>query len=108
MFKWVYSIASGEFLRGGPCEQQINAGEAVVDLPRHPKPRTERYDGAGGIRPATEQEISDYDTAQQTAQAVSRFDGDKMVKALAIWTAGKLNIPLATARAEILTVYRTL
>jgi hypothetical protein len=30
------------------------------------------------------------------------------VKALAIWTAGKLNVPLQTAKSEILTIYRGL
>jgi hypothetical protein len=29
-------------------------------------------------------------------------------KALAIWTAGKLNVPLATARQEIVTILKTL
>jgi hypothetical protein len=43
-----------------------------------------------------------------TARALNRFDDEKLVKALAIWTAGKLNVPLATAKAEVLTIYRTL
>lgn len=108
MFTWIYRLSDNEFLYGGPCEVVPGVGQGMVALTRHPKPRIERYDGAGGIRPATEQEITDYDAAQVTEQALSRFDGEKLVKALAIWTAGKLNVPLATAKAEVLTIYRTL
>lgn len=109
MFRWVYHLTTQEFLFGGPCEPTYDSGtQGLVTLSRHPKPRLERYDGAGGVRPATVQEISDYDAARQVEQEQNRFDGEKMLKALAIWTAGKLNVPLATAKAEILTIYRGL
>ena len=108
MFQWIYLIATNEFVAGGPCNMTAGAGQAVVVLPRNPKPRTERYNGNGGIRPATAQEISDYDTAQTAATALVRFDEEKLVKAVAIWTAGKLGVSLATAKQEILTIYRGL
>ena len=56
MFNWVYVISSGEFLYGGPCDVTPTEGHAVVRLDRHPDPYTERYDGDGGIRPATRPE----------------------------------------------------
>lgn len=109
MFTWVYSLTTQEFLSGGPFAPTYNANqEGIVRLTRHPRPRIERYDGAGGIRPATAQEIADYDAAQVDGQALGRFNGEKLVKAVAIWTAGKLNVPLATARAEILAILKTL
>lgn len=109
MFKWIYRLSDNEFLYGGPSEQSYGAGtQGLVELTRHPDPRTERYDGAGGVRPATAQEIADYDTGQVNEQSLSRFDNEKLVKALAIWTAGKLNVPLNTAKQEILTIYRVL
>jgi len=108
MFKWIYILATNEFLNGGPCEQIASAGQAVVDLPRNPNPRLERYDGAGGIRPATAQEMSDYDAAQVDTRALGQFNAEKLVKAVAIWTAGRLNVPLATARQEILTILKGL
>ena len=109
MFKWIYRLSDNTFLYGGPTDPAFNAGvEGLVVLPRNPKPRLERYDGAGGIRPATAQEIADYDAAQSTSLALTRFDGEKLVKALAIWAAQKLNVPLATAKQEILTIYRGL
>jgi hypothetical protein len=108
MFNWVYEIATGQFIFGGPCEVTPGAGQAAVKLPRNPKPRTERYDGAGGIRAATAQEITNYDTAQANEQSLSRFDGEKLVKALAIWTAGKVGVPINTAKQEIFTIYKTL
>jgi hypothetical protein len=96
------------FLAGGSCEITPAGGQGLVSLTRNPNPRLERYNGTGGIRSATSQEMSDYDAAQMTEQTLGRFDGEKLVKALAIWTAGKLNVPLATAKQEILTIYRTL
>lgn len=109
MFQWVYLLATNEFLYGGPAEQAYQPGaQGLVRLARNPKPRTERYDGAGGIRPATAQEIADYDVAQVDVTALGQFNGEKLVKAFAIWTAGKLNVPLATARQEILTILKGL
>lgn len=107
-FNWVYIIATGEFQYGGPCDVLPKPGEGIVSLLRHPDPRTERYDGAGGVRAATSQEISTYDAGRRTAQTANRFDDEQLVKALAIWTAGKLNVPLATARAEIVTILKGL
>lgn len=43
--------------------------------------------------------------AQQEAR---EFDERKLVKAVAIWAAQKLGVPLATARQEILAIKRTL
>lgn len=108
MINWIYRVSDNEFLYGGPFEVTPLTDQAVVVLLRHPQPRTERYDGAGGIRLATEQEIISYDAARMTSMALGRFDEEKLVKALAIWAAGKLNIPLATAKSEILSIYRGL
>ena len=79
---WIYRIADGEFLYGGPFEVTPLAGQAVLICTRHPKTRTERYDGAGGIRAATAQEILDYDAAQLDATANSQFDSLKTEKAM--------------------------
>jgi hypothetical protein len=108
MFHWIYRLSDNEFLHGGPCEVTAGVGQAVAVLSRNPKPRMERYDAAGGIRPATAQEIIDYDAAQVIERSLANFDQEKLVKALAIWTAGKLNVPLQTAKQEILTIYRAL
>lgn len=109
MFHCVYNQLTGQFLSGGPCEARYDPNtEGVVDLVRLPSQRLERYDGVGGVRAATVQEVSGYDAAKQAEQEQGRFDGDKLVKALAIWTAGKLNVPPSQARQEILTIYRGL
>ena len=108
MCNWVYLIATNQWLYGGPCDVVPVAGQGSVKLSRNPKPRTERYDGAGGIRPATALEIIDYDLAQQTAEGQSRFDSEKLVQALAIYVAQLSSIPPATARAAILAIYRGL
>lgn len=36
------------------------------------------------------------------------LDDQKLLKALALWTAGKLGVTPSTARAEIKAIYRTL
>ena len=107
--KWIYRLSDGQFLHGGPTDPAYDSAlSGLVVVPRHPNPRSERYDGVGGIRAATAQEISDYETEHAEASTQGRFDDEKLVKALAIWTANKLNVPLATARQEILAILRTL
>ena len=109
MFKWVYRLSDGLFLWGGPCEQNYDpATQGVVVLARHPKPRIDRYDGAGGIRAATAGEVSAYDLEQLQTATAREFDDRKDLKAALIWIAQKLNIPLATARAEYLAIRRSL
>ena len=46
--------------------------------------------------------------AEIAAAAAARFDGEKLIKAVAIWTAQKLAVPLATARSEVLAIYAAL
>lgn len=108
MFQWVYDVTTNQFLYGGPCEVAPNAGQAVVSLLRNPQPRTERSDGAGGIRPATAQEMTDAAAAEKVTRTATDFDEQKLVKALGLWTAQKLGVAPATAKAEILAIYRTL
>ncbi len=104
MFHWIYIVATGEFLYGGPCDVTPTAGQAVVRLSRHPNPRTERYDDAGGMRQASEQEMAGYDTAKLTGQRAARFDDDQLLKAVAMWIAQRMNVPVSTARQEILSL----
>lgn len=109
MFVWVYNLSTGEWLCGGPCEQPYDpATQGVVRLSRNPNPRQERYDGAGGIRQATGPELIAYDTARSVSQALIQFDDQKLIKAAVLWIAAKLSIAPATAKAEILTIYRGL
>lgn len=50
-----------------------------------------------------------WDAATSQAEVErSQFDGQKLVKAVAIYFAQQLSIPLATARQAILTIYRGL
>lgn len=107
--KWIFDLASGEWLYGGAYEPNYNpAIQGLAVLPRHPDRRLERSNGAGAIRSATVQEIAVYDAARAGEREVQQFDGQQMLKALAIWTAQKLNIPPQQAKQEILTIYRGL
>ncbi len=110
ILKWAYKTATGEFVTGGPCEPTVDqATEAVVRLSRNPDMCTEKYDPiAQQIVPKSQAEIDAYDASQLDARARDRFDSEKLVKAFVIWTAQKLNVPLVTARQEILAILKGL
>jgi hypothetical protein len=109
MFNWVYELSTGILLFGGPCEVDYDTQtQGLIVLKENPSPIRHRVNEKGELRAATAQEISDYGAAQVTKQTADRFDNEQLVKALAIWTAQKLGIPLATARQEILTILRGL
>ena len=71
-FRWVADSATGEWLFGGPYEPAAGPGQVVMPLARHPDRRTERHDGAGGIRPATPAELAAWDLAHPDRRAVLR------------------------------------
>jgi len=109
--KWTYDLATSLFVCGGPYDPPCDpATQAIERYDRNPDPRTERWDGtvASKKRLATPAEIDAYDAAQADSQALGRVNSEKLVKALAIWTAGKLAVPLATARQEIVTILKGL
>jgi len=66
--QWVIRQSDNVFLRDAGTDG-VGAGEASVTIPRVPHARLERYDGAGGIRSATAQEIADFDTARKDYEA---------------------------------------
>lgn len=107
--KYVYRQSDGVFLYGGPCNPEaLEAGCAVVELSRHPNPKTERFDSVQGIRPALASEIVEQEAGAAATAVAAQFDAQRDVKAVVIWVAQKLNIPLATARQEILAIRRGL
>ena len=57
-------VANGQFVEAGHYEVAARDGCVVVRLSDMPNFRTDRYDGNGGIRPATADEIAAYDAAQ--------------------------------------------
>lgn len=112
-----YRLSDGQFLCGWPQRPPYDpATEAVQTYPEHLRPdmRRHRFDGTvvgpDKKRPATAQELADYDAARADEAALAQFDGptQKMIKALAIWAAQRLNIQPATARAEILAIFKGL
>jgi hypothetical protein len=116
MMWYVYRLSDGRFMRGlASLKPDYDpATEAVQEYTHQNRPdtRLHRYDAtvSDKKRLATAQELADFDAERKDAEAVTRFDVNeaKMLKALAIWTAQKLGIPLATTRAEILTIYKGL
>jgi hypothetical protein len=88
-----FDTATGLFVagvsQGDPRDDPAN--QALIELPDYPDRRTERWDGADGIRPATAQEIADYDEAEAQSAAVADIDGLKALKALAVETLIEIN-----------------
>lgn len=108
--KWVYRISDGQFLSGGGFEpHSLNPGEAVLVSDNAPDFRSQRYDmNSVSIRQATEQEITNYDTAQAILQQNQKFDDNKMLKAFIVWAAGRMGVPINTAKQEIIQIYNGL
>jgi hypothetical protein len=110
-----YRLSDGRFLCGWPQPPNYDAAtEGVQEYPEHLRPdmRLHRYDATtpDKKRLATSQELAAFDTERMDAKAAAQFDTPeaKMIKALAIWTAGKLGVQPATARNEILAIYKGL
>jgi len=113
MTYYIYRISDGQFLRGWPNSPPYdNTVEGLQEYPEHLRPnlRIHRYDETNETkkRLATAQELLDYDATKVAALALRRFDEEKIMKAVAMWAAGKLGVAPATAKAEILTIYRGL
>lgn len=88
---------------GGLPQVEPNT-EVMVTVPGPMDERTQRWDGTDGVRPATQQEMDELEAEERAAE----FDGQKLLKALAIWTAGKMDISASAAKAEILSIYKDL
>jgi hypothetical protein len=105
-----YHTVTGDIYEAAfrPMTTGIGAGEAVASIGERavvPDARTERYDGAGGVRPATAQEQADAHAAQQAGRDAVDLDA-RLLKAVVRWMAQKLGVPPAQARSEILTILR--
>jgi hypothetical protein len=110
-----YRLSDGRFLCGWPQRPPYDAAtEAVQDYPEHLRPdmRLHRFDATAPDkkRLATAQELADFDIERAALRAANLLDGPeaKMLKAIELWTTQKLNIQPATARAEILTIFKGL
>jgi hypothetical protein len=93
--------------------------QIVLDRETFPNRRTERWDGAAGIRPATPAEIATFDDQQETTQAQADVD-QRVLRAVITYLVQRLNelrtqpattFPALTAadvRAGIIAVYKAL
>jgi hypothetical protein len=110
-----YRLSDGQFLNGLTSRPDFDPStegvQEYLDAVR-PDIRLHRFDATtvDKKRLATAQELTAFDTARSDEAALAQFDGptQKMIKALAIWTAQKLGVPLATAKQEIVTIYKGL
>ncbi|MDJ0948869.1 MAG: hypothetical protein QNJ94_08105 [Alphaproteobacteria bacterium] len=110
MPKCLFERAAGLFISGTRFDDLPHdpATHLQLELPAYPDRRTERWDGADGVRPATAQELADFDAAELDDQARQELDETKALRAMVMWTADKLGIPRAQARDEIKAIYKSL
>lgn len=115
MMYYIYRLSDQQFLRGASVPLDFDPQiEAMQAYPEHlrPRKREERFDGTAESkkRPATAQEIQDWDDARADFIAHGSFDSReaKLIKAVAIYFAQQAGIPLATARAGILQIFKGL
>lgn len=86
-------------------------GDIVIGVPDDfdKEPGSEwRWDGGSGVRPATAQELADYNAAKLDAEALVQIDGAKALKALLIWLAPLVGKTAIQARDEIIAIYKGL
>lgn len=65
----------------------------------------------GGVTPSDADIVTwtaEYEAARPDMEAQRAVDDLRAAKAVAMWTADKLGVPRATARAEIIAIYKTL
>lgn len=109
MPKCLFERASGHYVGGTRYDDLPHdpVTHVQLDLPSFPDRRTDRWDGATGVRAATQAELDAFDDATLDMQAKRDLD-DKKLKAVAAWTADKLGIPRSQARDEIIAIYKAL
>ena len=107
--RWLYRIADGLLISGGFFDVQEPEGSTpgtfgIVSVPDAVRVdvRTMRYDGNGGVRPATADEIAAYDLAQP-----KRIDGREVMRRLSGATQRKLGV-LATQDDDVCKLWNTL
>ncbi len=110
MPKCLFDRNTGLFVSGTRFDDVPHdpATHIQIELRGFPDRRGERWDGAQDVRPATAQEIADFETAEMEERARAELDDARMLKAIALWVAGKLSIPPAQARDEIKAIYKGL
>jgi hypothetical protein len=98
--------ADGLLLSHGFVTFTPKAGETVRDVPEefNETPLVRRWTGTGW---------ADYTpppltNAEKDQQIAGRVDGDRALKALVLWCAGKFNLTPQAARQELAAIYRAL
>jgi hypothetical protein len=98
--------ADGLLLSHGFVTFTPQAGESVRDVPDEfrEEPGRRRWTGSAWAD-YTPPPLTD---AEKNEQVASRVDGDKALKALVLWCAGKFNLTPQAARQELAAIYRAL
>lgn len=109
MPKCLFDRASGLFVASAAWDDlpHDDAVQVQISLTFTPDPRTQRWDGGAGVRPATLQEQGQYDTQQKNADASGQADM-KIFKALVVVLANHFGITPQQLRTELLNAFQAL
>lgn len=114
---WVYRKADNVFLRGGFSSMPYDpATEGAVEFgdSELPDRRLHRYDGVGGKRLATAEELAAYDTATEDTRIAGELNESKLIRAVAFVLLARIlgRTPTAQERlqfaADVKAVYKSL
>lgn len=120
MAKCIFDKATGQFINGARWDALPfdAATQVMLDLPDFPDVRTQRWDGATGVRNATPAELTAYDTAQVDREATANFDNAKALKAAALYFRARINelrafhslapLTIADVRQGVIDAYKAL
>lgn len=110
MTKCLFRRSDGVFVGGSRWDDipHDKSTHVQIELPENPNPRTQRWDNSNGLRDATAQEVADYDEADVTKAVTRELDDTKLLKAMVRWLAPLVGKTPASARSEIIAIYKSL
>ncbi len=110
MYRCVFERQTGVCVSSGrQAELTYNpVTEVLIELPNDPDRRTERWDGADGVRAATAQELADYDDAEDDRAGRADIDENRAFKALAWEVAERFGVDVDVFRDSVFDKYQRL
>lgn len=100
----IYDFSWEPFTVSRPGQSGVSLG----NVPRTPDFRTKRYNGAGGLKDATVQEVEDWDDNKRDEEAQAILDSNLALKTIILWAADRFAITPGDARSEIVAKFKQL
>lgn len=116
LFDRATGLFAGGVLAGALAVNPVT--QVLLVLAAYPDKRTQRWDGATDVRPATPAEVAAFDASEADAEARGAFDNTKAIKAVALYYRTQINevraalllppLTVADVRQGIIDAYKAL